>query len=79
MGILSICRGTRNNQLWLLLYHLVHIAVDRLHLKQGRIHGNPVADGWAGAVMQKPLGIQKCDLPTDLPTDGPTRQGEWGN
>ena len=23
--------------------------------KQGRIHGNPVADGWAGAVMQKPL------------------------
>ena len=29
--------------------------------KQGRIHGNPVADGWAGAVPQKPLGIQKCD------------------
>ena len=27
--------------------------------KQGRIRGNPVADGWAGAVMQKPLGIQK--------------------
>ena len=27
--------------------------------KQGRIHGNPVADGWAGAVMRKPLGIQK--------------------
>ena len=26
--------------------------------KQGRIHGNPVADGWAGAVMRKPLGIQ---------------------
>ena len=26
--------------------------------KQGRIHGNPVANGWAGAVMQKPLGIQ---------------------
>ena len=21
--------------------------------KQGRIHGNPVADGWAGAVMQQ--------------------------
>ena len=33
--------------------------------EQGRIHGNPVADGWAGAVMRKPLGIQKCDLPTD--------------
>ena len=42
--------------------------------KQGRIHGNPVADGWAGAVMQKPLANQKCDLPTDQPTDRPTRQ-----
>ena len=45
--------------------------------KQGRIHSNPVADGWAGAVMRKPLGTQKCDgwtdgrtdQPTDLPTD----------
>ena len=47
--------------------------------KQGRIHGNPVADGWAGAVMRKPLAIQKCDGrmdgPTDRPTDRPTRQG----
>ena len=25
--------------------------------KQGRIHGNTVADGLAGAVMQKPLAI----------------------
>ena len=25
--------------------------------KQGRIHGNPVADGWAGAVMRKLLAI----------------------
>ena len=37
--------------------------------KQGRIHGNPVADGWAGAVMRKPLGIQKYDGPTDRHTD----------
>ena len=49
--------------------------------EQGRIHGNPVADCWAGAVMRKPHGIQKCDgrtnqstdrqtyQPTDLPTD----------
>ena len=37
--------------------------------RQGRIHGNPVADGWAGAVMQKPLGIQKCDGRMDGPTD----------
>ena len=47
--------------------------------EQGRIHGNPVADGWAGAVMRKPLAIQKCDGRTDGPTDGrtdgPTRQG----
>ena len=41
-------------------------------MKQGRIHGNTVADGWAGAVVQKPLGIQKCDGPTDGPTDGRT-------
>ena len=37
--------------------------------KQGRIHGIPVADGWAGAVMQKLLAIQKCDRRTDRPTD----------
>ena len=37
--------------------------------EQGRIHGNPVADGWAGAVMRKPLANQKSDRPTDLPTD----------
>ena len=40
--------------------------------EQGRIHGNPVADGWAGAIMQKPLGIQKCDGRTDGRTDLPT-------
>ena len=43
--------------------------------KQGRIHGNPVADGLAGAVPQKPLGIQKCDQRTDRRTDQLTRQG----
>ena len=43
-------------------------------MKQGRIHGNPVADGWAGAVMQKPLAILEI-FPTDLPTYRPTRQG----
>ena len=40
--------------------------------KQGRIHGRTVADGWAGAVKRKPLGIQKCDGPTDGQTDRPT-------
>ena len=29
--------------------------------KQDQILGNQVVDVWAGAVMQKPLGIQKCD------------------
>ena len=33
--------------------------------KQDPIHGNPVADGWTGALMRKPLRIQKCDGPTD--------------
>ena len=37
--------------------------------QQGQIHDNPVADGWAGAVMQKTLWIQKCDV-----TYQPTRQ-----
>ena len=38
-------------------------------MKQDRIHGTSVADGWAGAVMQKPLAIQKCDRRTDGRTD----------
>ena len=37
--------------------------------EQGRIHGNSVADGWAGAVMRNPLAIQKCDGRTEGPTD----------
>ena len=37
--------------------------------KQGRIRGNPVADGWAGAVMRKPLAIQKYFGRTDGPTE----------
>ena len=43
--------------------------------EQGRIHGRTVADGWAGAVMQNPLAIQKCDGRIDRRTDQPTRQG----
>ena len=39
--------------------------------KQGRIHGNPVADGWAGAVMQKPLAILEI-FRTDQRTNGST-------
>ena len=38
-------------------------------VKQGQIHGKTVADGWAGAVMQKPLAIQKRYLSTDGRTD----------
>ena len=36
---------------------------------KGRIHGNRVADGWAGAAMRKPLTIRECDGPTDGPTN----------
>ena len=39
-------------------------------IKQGRIHGNPVADSWAGAVMQKQLAILEIFC-----IDRPTRQG----
>ena len=42
--------------------------------KQGRIHGNPVADGWAGAVIQKPLVIQKYFGRTDGRTDTARRR-----
>ena len=38
-------------------------------MKPGWIHGKTVADGWTGAVMQKPLAIQKCDWRTDRRTD----------
>ena len=49
-------------------------------IEQGRIHGIPVADGWAGAVMRKLIGIQKCygmDRPTDQPTDRPTNMARY--
>ena len=36
--------------------------------QQGRIHGNPVADGWAGAAMREPLAILTIFL-SDVPTD----------
>ena len=42
---------------------------ERNRNKQGRIHGNPVTDGWAGAVMRKWLAIQKCYGPTNRPND----------
>ena len=35
------------------------------------MHGKTVADGWAGAIMHKPLEIQNCDGETYRPT----RQG----
>ena len=44
----------------------------KLYIKQGQIHSNSIADIWAGAVMQKTLGIQKCDGLTDIWTDLPT-------
>ena len=43
--------------------------------QQGRIQRNPVAEGWAGAVMRKSLAIQKCLRRTYRLTDRPTRHG----
>ena len=40
--------------------HHQNIFLFYIKKQRGRIHGNPVADGWAGAVMQKPLAIQNC-------------------
>ena len=47
--------------------------------EQGRIHGNPVADGWAGAVMRKFKNVmdRPTDGPTNGPTDKPTYQSTW--
>ena len=56
---------------WISLMNSSTLIIRHL-LKQGRIYGNPVADGWEGAVMQIPLGIQKCDGQTDIPTYRPT-------
>ena len=37
--------------------------------KQGWILGNPVADGWEGAVIQNSLAIKRNLFPTDALTD----------
>ena len=42
----------------------MRVAKENGNKKQGRTHGNPVADGWAGAVMPKPLRFKNV-------TDGP--------
>ena len=42
--------------------------------KQGWVHGNAVADDWAGAVMRKPFASLAMFL-TDQRTDRPKRQG----
>ena len=44
----------------------------RNNVKQGRIHGSPVAGGWAGAVMAIRSLETMVDQPTDRPTDRPT-------
>ena len=48
-------------------------------IKQGRINGNPVADGWAGAEVRNHSKFKNVKELTDGRTDGrtdrPTRQG----
>ena len=39
------------------------------NIKTGQIQSRTVADGWGGAVMQKPLAIQKYYGPMDELTD----------
>ena len=46
-------------------------------IKQDRIHGRTVADGWVGAIMQKPLAIQKYDGRTSGGTDGQTNTARY--
>ena len=53
---------------------VIWICVIQKLYEQGRIHGNPVADGWAGAIMRKPLGFQQNVLQTYRPTNLPTNQ-----
>ena len=45
--------------------------IEKSLYKQGRIHGNPVADGWAGAVIQRPIASLEIFV-TDGRTDGRT-------
>ena len=47
-----------------------------LFYEQGQIHGTSVADGWAGAIMQKLLAIQKCYQRTDGPMQWTDRHGK---
>ena len=47
----------------------VTITITALIPEQGRIHGNPVADGWAGAVLRKSVDIQIFDRRMDGRTD----------
>ena len=47
------------------LYHKQNNIPHYTSTEQGRIHANPVADGQAGAVMGKPLGIRNRYRQTD--------------
>ena len=60
-------------KLWLAVWG--QVTCDTALERKGRIHNNLVADGQAGAVMQKPLENKnnvtdgQTDIPTELPTD----------
>ena len=76
-GVYNNLRSLRGKQRWIQIsvvpdFTKTQCQEEKATFKQGRIHGNPVADGWAGAVVRKPLSIQQCDGRTDGPTDGPT-------
>ena len=46
----------------------------RLARNQGRIHCRTVTNGWAGAILQNPLAIQRCNGRMDGLMDGRTDQ-----
>ena len=50
----------------------IHIQTVHFFSEEGRIKGMTVTDGWAGAVVPKPLAIQKCYEWTNDPTNRPT-------
>ena len=58
-----------NRELWFSVYF------QREQDEQDRIHGKTVADGWAGAVLRKPLAIQNIwNGWTDGRAEGPTQK-----
>ena len=61
-------------------WSMLLVCHSRIVTKQGRIHGRTVVDGWAGAILQKPLVTTRLQIFKLLNlnhhglTDGPMEQ-----